>query len=346
MSILTEKTTPVIATRGRSFRKFALKLRVSGVLAFLGIIGFVFSLLTQQFLTVQNATAIASNAAILSIVAAAQAIVLLTRNVDVSVGSIMGFTAYLTADYAAHHPNVGAELVLLALVIGLSLGIINGLLVAYARVSSLIATLATMSLYRGFTYMYARGQEVTSNKLPRWMLHSVDLRFSGIPLLVIICVLVVWLVAIFLRHYPIGRRIYAVGSNPLASVFYGLRIERVVLLAYGLSGLLCGFAGLLYAARVGTVTVILASGWEMSSLAAAVIGGVSVTGGSGTVIGAALGALVLATIDNGLVLLGIPEFWRMFIQGSSIVAAAAVDVFIAYRIRMALQGQRFDRRTR
>ena len=237
------------------------------------------------------------------------------------------------------------SLVLLALVIGLGLGTINGLLVAYGRVSSLIATLATMSLYRGFTYMYAHGQEVTSNKLPRWMLHSVDLRFWGIPLLVVVCILVVTLVATFLRHYPIGRRIYAVGSNPLASVFYGLRIQRVVLLGvWTQAGCSCGFAGLLYAARVGTVTVILASGWEMSSLAAAVIGGVSVTGGSGTVIGAALGALVLATIDNGLVLLGIPEFWRMFIQGSSIVAAAAVDVFIGVRIRKALQGQRFGRR--
>lgn len=344
MSLLAEKNTPTVAVQRRGFSEFALRLRVSGVLAFLFLVGLVFSLLTPQFFTVQNATAIASNAAILSIVAAAQAIVLLTRNVDVSVGSMMGFTAYLTADYASRHPNVGAELVLLALVIGLGLGMINGLLVAYGRVSSLIATLATMSLYRGFTYMYAHGQEVTSNKLPKWMLHSVDLRVWGIPALVIVCIFVVVLVAIFLRHYPIGRRIYAVGSNPLATVFYGLRIQRVVLLAYGLSGLLCGFAGLLYAARVGTVTVILASGWEMSSLAAAVIGGVSVTGGSGTVIGAALGALVLATIDNGLVLLGIPEFWRMFIQGSSIVAAAAVDVFIGARIRKSLQGQRFGRR--
>jgi rhamnose transport system permease protein len=344
MSLSSERKAPAVGVERRRFSEFALRLRVSGVLAFLLIIGLIFSLLTPQFFTAQNASAIASNAAILSVVAAAQAIVLLTRNVDVSVGSMMGFAAYLSADYAAHHPNVGPELVLLALLIGLGLGIINGLLVAYGRVSSLIATLATMSLYRGWTYMYARGQEVTSNKLPRWMLQSVDLRLWGFPMLVIVCILVVVLVSIFLRHYPIGRRIYAVGSNPLASVFYGLRIQRVVLLAYGLSGLLCGFAGLLYAARVGTVTVILASGWEMSSLAAAVIGGVSVTGGSGTVIGAALGALVLATIDNGLVLLGIPEFWRMFIQGSSIVAAAGVDVFIGARIRKSLQGQRFERR--
>ncbi|MBV8816774.1 MAG: ABC transporter permease, partial [Acidobacteriaceae bacterium] len=296
--------------------------------------------LSPRFLTVQNASVIASNAAILAIVASAQAIVLLTRNVDVSVGSIMGFAAYLTSDYAAHHPQAGAELVLMALFIGIGLGFLNGLLVAYGRVSSLIATLATMSLYRGFTYIYARGQEITSSKLPRWMLTSVDLRIGGIPALIMLCVLVVLAVSVFLRHYPLGRRIYAVGSNSVASVFYGLRVERIVLLAYILSGLLCGFAGLLYAARIGTVTVVLASGWEMSSLAAAVIGGVSVTGGSGTVIGAALGALVLATIDNGLVLLGIPEFWRMFVQGSSIVAAAAVDVFIAFRIRKSLQGQR------
>jgi rhamnose transport system permease protein len=344
MTIVTEKTMPAMATGRRSFSRFALKLRVSGVLVFLLLIGLIFSLLARQFLTAQNATAIASNAAILSVVAAAQAIVLLTRNVDVSVGSIMGFTAYLAADYAARHPGVGVELVAMALLIGLALGLVNGILVAYGRVSSLIATLATMSLYRGFTYIYARGQEVTSNKLPSWMPYLADARIFGIPLLVVICALVVVVVATFLRHYPIGRRIYAVGSNPLASLFYGLRIERVVLLAYGLSGLLCGFAGLLYAARVGTVTVVLASGWEMSSLAAAVIGGVSVTGGSGTVIGAALGALVLATIDNGLVLLGIPEFWRMFIQGSSIVAAAAADIFIAYRIRTALQGEHSGRR--
>jgi rhamnose transport system permease protein len=343
MSQLTKEATLPFTVQRRTFSELVLKIRVSGVLAFLLILSVIFSLLTARFFTVQNVTVIASNAAILAIVASAQALVLLTRNVDVSVGSMMGFTAYLTADYAARHPGVGVELVLMALVIGLVLGIINGLLVAYGKVSSLIATLATMSLYRGFTYIYAHGQEVTSNKLPRWMLNSVDLRIGGIPALVVLCILIVAAVAIFLRDYPLGRQIYAVGSNPLASVFYGLRTQRIILLAYGLSGLLCGFAGLLYAARVGTVTVILASGWEMASLAAAVIGGVSVAGGSGTVIGAALGALVLATVDNGLVLLGIPEFWRMFVQGSSIVAAAAVDVFIGLKIRESLQRRRFGR---
>jgi rhamnose transport system permease protein len=325
----------------RDFGAIALRLRVSGVLTFIVLLGLAFSLLSSRFLTPQNLSVIASNAAILAIVAAAQAVVLLTRNLDVSVGSIMGFAAYLAADFAAQHPNAGPAIVVIALALGFVLGAINGLIVAYAKVSPLIATLGTMSLYRGLTYLYAHGQEVTSNKLPHWMLASIDYRIGGVPALVALSAIVVAIIATFLRYFPFGRRLYAVGSNPLAAVFYGLRTERVVLFAYSLCGLLCGFAGLLYAARVGTVTVVLASGWELSSLAAAVIGGVSVAGGSGTVVGAALGALILASIDNGLVLLGVAEFWRMFIQGTAIIAAVAVDSLIGGHVVKSLARQRF-----
>jgi rhamnose transport system permease protein len=331
------------SSRRQGFGRFALRIRVSGVLVFLIVVGTLFSLLSKQFLTTQNLTVIASNAAILAIVASAQALALLTRNVDVSVGSIMGLTAYIASDYLSHNQNAGLQLLFLALALGTLLGAINGLLVAYGKVSSLIATLATMSLYRGATYLYAHGQEIASNKLPRWLQTSVDYRLAGIPLLVMVSMVVVALVAHFLRAYPLGRRIYAVGSSTAASDFYGLRPNRIILLAYSILGLLCGLAGLLYAARIGTVTVVLASGWEMSSLAAAVIGGVSVAGGSGSVVGAALGAVVLATIDNGLVLLGIPEFWRMFIQGSSIVAAALADVSIASGIGKSLLRRRLGK---
>jgi rhamnose transport system permease protein len=335
-----DSATVPIGTPRRGFGKLALKFRVGGVLVFLAILAAIFSILSQQFLTAQNLSAIVANAAILAIVAAAQAVVLITRNVDVSVGSMMGFAAYLTADFAANHPGVGPILIVMPLVIGMGLGAINGLLVAYGQVSSLIATLGTMSLYRGMTYIYAAGQEVTSNRLPRWMIEMVDMRIGVIPILAIISVVIVALLAIFLRYYPIGRRIYAVGSNPVASAYFGLRTERIVFLAFVISGALCGLAGFLYAARVGTVTVILASGWELSSLAAAVIGGVSVTGGSGTVAGAAIGAVVLATIDNGLVLLRVPEFWRMFIQGTAIIGAATADVLIGLQIRKSLQARR------
>jgi len=337
-------STDIASPPRRSLADLALRLRLSGVVVFLVLLGTVFAALSPQFLSWQNFGVITSNAAILAIVAAAQATVLLTRNLDVSVGSIMGFSAYLSADYAASHPGVGVELLFIALALGGALGLINGLIVAYAKVSPLIATLGTMSLFRGATYIYAHGQEITSSKLPRWMLSAVDLRLAGLSSLVLVAIVVVAGLALFLRFIPLGRRVYAVGSNPLASVFYGLRTERVVLFAYVLAGVMCGFAGLLYAARVGTVTVVLASGWELTSLASAVLGGVSVTGGSGSVIGAALGAVVLSCIDNGLVLLRIPEFWRMFVQGAAIILAVSVDVFISVRIRRSLRRQRFGGR--
>jgi rhamnose transport system permease protein len=324
---------------------FVLRMREIGVLAFLVLLGVLFSALTTRFWSIQNLTTVASSAAILAIAACAQGVVLLTRNLDVSVGSIMGFAGYLTADFAANHPGLAPILiVLLPLAIGGGLGLANGLLVAYGKVPALIATLGTMSLYRGLIYIYAHGQEVTSSRLPSWMLTAVDARVGGLPVLVVVAAVMVAVVAIFLSRFPTGRRIYAVGSNPIASFFFGLRAERIVLLAYVLSGVLCGAAGFLYAARVGTVTVVLASGWEMSSLAAAVIGGISVSGGFGTVLGAALGAVALATIDNGLVLLAVAEFWRMFIQGVAIVAAVAADALIAASLRRAVTARRSARR--
>lgn len=338
---MSMETSAAPKPQPRSLMRVALRLREAGVLGFLVVLGVVFALLNDRFLTIQNLTTVASAASILAIAACAQAIVLLTRNLDVSVGSMMGLVAYLTADYAANHPAITPyELVLIPVAIGSLLGLINGLLVAVGKVPALIATLGTMSLYRGFTYIYAHGQEVTSSRVPRWMLTSVDARVAGFPLIVVVAAVIVVLVAWFLHSFPLGRRIYAVGSNQIAAWFFGLRTERVVVFAYVACGFLCGIAGLLYAARVGTVTVVLATGWEMSSLAAAVIGGVSVSGGLGTVIGAALGAVVLSTIDNGLVLLGVPEFWRMFIQGSAIVAAVAVDAMIAAGIRQSLGRRR------
>ena len=195
----------------RRFGEVALRLRVSGVVAFIFILAVIFAMLSPRFLTGQNLGVIASNASILAIVASAQAVVLLTRNLDVSVGSIMGLSAYITAEYAAGHPGVGLELGPMALALGLVLGAANGLIVAYGKISPLIATLGTMSLYRGFTFMYAHGEDVTFGKLPQWLLKSVDLRAAGIPIIAIFSAVVVALLAVFLRQFPLGRRIYAVG---------------------------------------------------------------------------------------------------------------------------------------
>jgi rhamnose transport system permease protein len=323
--------------------ELALRVRVLGVSAFMLLLATVFAIATPRFLSVENLLVVAFNAAILAIVAVAVSVVLITRNLDLSVGSIMGLAGYLWADWTATIPDLAPGLVLVPLAVGAVCGLINGMLVSYGRLPSIIVTLGTLSIFRGITYIYAGGQQVTSNEIPKWMLDAVDARLQGIPALVIAAAIITALVALALQQTPLGRQIYAVGSSAAASFFYGLRTQRIVVAAYVATGLLAGLAGLLYAARVGTVTVVLADGWELTALAAAVIGGVSVLGGSGSVVGAALGAVVLAMIDNGLVLLGVPEFWRMFLAGSAIVGAVTVDVVIERRIRRVFKTMHGER---
>lgn len=313
--------------------KNALRLRVVSVFLSFIAVAAVFSATTENFLTLQNIKIIAFNAALLTIVACAEAMVVLTRNLDVSVGSIIGLSGYVAAKFAAAFPNAGALIVLVAVVIGLGLGLLNGLTVSYGRVPSIVATLGTLSIFRGITYILGRGIEVPSGDLPKWMIRGADATVAGVPLIVILAVLLVLILTFLLRNVPLFRRVYAVGSNPAAAVFYGLRANRVVLFAYAVCGALVGLAAFLYVSRVGTITVNLGRDWEMTALAAVVLGGVSTTGGSGNLLGVLFGALILSSIDNGLVLARAPEFWRMFIQGTAIVAAIALDAGIERRIQ-------------
>lgn len=313
--------------------KNALRLRVVSVFLSFIAVAAVFSATTENFLTLQNIKIIAFNAALLTIVACAEAMVVLTRNLDVSVGSIIGLSGYVAAKFAAAFPNAGALIVLVAVVIGLALGLINGLTVSYGRVPSIVATLGTLSIFRGITYILGRGIEVPSGDLPKWMIRGADATVAGVPLIVILAILLVLILTFLLRNVPLFRRVYAVGSNPAAAVFYGLRANRVVLFAYAVCGALVGLAAFLYVSRVGTITVNLGRDWEMTALAAVVLGGVSTTGGSGNLLGVLFGALILSSIDNGLVLARAPEFWRMFIQGTAIVAAIALDAGIERRIQ-------------
>ncbi len=310
-----------------------LRLRVVSVfLSFLIVIA-IFGFTTDNFFTLQNMKIIAFNAALLTIIACAEALVVLTRNLDVSVGSIIGLAGYAAAKLAQAFPHSGIIIILFAVLIGLAMGIINGLIVAYGRVPSIVATLGTLSIFRGITYIIGHGVEVPSGDLPQWMIKSADATILGIPFIVLIAIAIVIVLSYLLSNIPLFRRIYAIGSNPDAAIFYGLRANRVILLAYSFAGALVGLAAFLYISRVGTITVNLGRDWEMTALAAVVLGGVSTTGGSGSLFGVLFGALILSSIDNGLVLARAPEFWRMFIQGTAIVVAIALDAGIERRIQ-------------
>jgi rhamnose transport system permease protein len=310
-----------------------LRLRLISVFLSFLVLFVVFSFTSENFFNFQNLKVIAFNASLLTIVACASAIVVLTRNLDLSVGSILGLAGYLVAKFATAFPHSGPMIIFIGIAVGIVLGLLNGLAIAYGKIPSIVATLGTMAIYRGLTIIIGRGIEVPSGNLPQWMIRSADLTIFNVPLVVVLAIVVVFILAFLLNNLPIFRRVYAVGSNPEAAVFYGLRSRRVVLFAYAVCGGLCGLASFLYVSRVGTITVNLGRGWETTALAAVVIGGVSMTGGSGNIIGAFLGALILSTIDNGLVLARAPEFWRMFIQGLAIVGAVLLDAMIERRIQ-------------
>ena len=265
-----------------------LQNRALGVGAFLGLLALFFAGLAPNFATVANLNTIVLNATILVVVACAEAIVVITRNYDLSVGSTVALASYVGLDVIRLFPQAGPVLILVPVAIGALCGVVNGLLVAYGRLPSVIATLGTLSIFRGLAFVYANGRQINAQDLPAWVGGTASSHVFGVSTLVIVAVAVVRRHSLHARAMlRFGRQIYAIGSNPEAAVFYGLNARAVVFRAYVVTGTLTGLAAYLFAARSSWIVPYLAQGLELTALAAVVIGGVSVLGGSGTVVGAA-----------------------------------------------------------
>ncbi|MCT2225389.1 ABC transporter permease [Microbacterium paraoxydans] len=274
---------------------------------------------------------------ILVLVAVGQAIVLITRNVDLSVGSVMGLTAYLTGRLFIDIPGIPIVLVVVAaVVLGALLGLVNGALVAYAKVPAMVITLGTLYAYRGINVLWTGSDRVNASDMPRDFLALGTGQLLGIPILAIVAVLVLAVAAWYMKNTRGGREFYAIGSDPAAAELYGLRVTRRVLTAFVLSGALAGLAGVFYAARYGTINSQAGAGWELDAVGAAVIGGVAITGGIGSVWGAAIGAVLLLTINRALPILGIPDFWQRAVVGLLIIGAIVLDRVLAVRQRRRL----------
>lgn len=316
------------------------RLRELSLVAIIVVAALFFSLLVDDYLSGSFFTRVTTSVAITAVLAAAQTVVILTRNIDLSVGSVVGVTAYVTGDYVATHQGTAPALAVgLAIAIGCGLGLLNGVLVAFARVPSIIVTLGTLAIYRTWLIDYAEAQTITAGSLPQWVvdlptktlvsLGDLDIR-AAFAVAVVLALLLQWALATL----KWGRWIYAVGSNPEAARQAGLPVASVTLGAFVLSGALAGLAGFMFLARFGNVTVAAGQGLELASVAAAVVGGVSILGGSGTLVGALLGAVLIDMLD--LSLLRVPqvsEFWRDAILGGLILAAVAVDVTVGRRLR-------------
>jgi rhamnose transport system permease protein len=258
--------------------------------------------------------------------------VIITRNVDLSVGSIVGLTAYLTGRMFVDIPGIPLIGVFIGgVLLGGFLGLINGALVAFARVPALVITLGTLYIYRGINVAWAGGDRINASDLPKEFRALGTDRILGIPILTIIAAVVLIAAAWYLRNLRSGRELYAIGSDPAAAHLYGLRVTRRVIAAFVVSGALSGLAGVLYAARYGTVSSAAGFGWELQAIGAAVIGGVAISGGVGTVWGAAIGAYLLLTINRALPILGIDDFWQRAVVGVLILGAIVLDRVLAAR---------------
>jgi rhamnose transport system permease protein len=264
--------------------------------------------------------------ALLLILAVGQTIVIITRNVDLSVGSTLGLAAYLTGKLFADHPDLPIPVVFLAgMAFGAALGLVNGVLVAWGKVPALVITLGTLYIYRGAFLTWAGSDRINASDLPRDFSRLGTQQVLSIPVLTIIAAVVLAVVGYVLHTARSGRELYAIGSDPDAAALYGLEVGRRVLLAFIASGALAGLAGVVYVARYGTVSSGAGSGIELQAVGAAVIGGVAIFGGSGTVWGAAIGAFLLVTINRALPILGISDFWQQAVVGGLILAAVALD---------------------
>jgi rhamnose transport system permease protein len=313
------------------------RLREFGILVALALVVVVVGVLAPRFLRLDNLSQILLSVSLVAIAATGQTVVVLTRNVDLSIGSMVGLVAFVTGDLLKQHTFGIPEAVLAGCVVGLGLGAFNGLIVTVGRVPAIVATLGTLNVYRGIDFFVAGGKEVSAIDLPHGYLGIATATVFGVPVLILFAAVIAAAAAYLLRYSRTGRGLYAIGSNPGAAETIGIPSQRLVFGAFVVSGLLCGVAGVLWGSRFGTVNAFAANGLELEVIAAVVVGGVNIFGGSGTVFGAMLGAILLGTIDNSLTLLRLSQFWLQAIDGAVILLAVGADATIRGYVQRILQ---------
>lgn len=322
------------------------------VLVIVGLIIF-FATQVDSYLTGRTFTRITTTLPIVAIVAVGQVLVVLTRNIDLSVGSQVGLVALTLGTIMRDMDNFVAPIqdaftllgpvLLIAIGMGLGavMGAINGSIVAYGRVPAIITTLATLAIFRVVTIEVAEARTITTTGFPEWLTTfaaSNIFEIEGVDIRVIfgLTLLVVALGQLVLRYLPYGRRLYAIGSNPDAARTAGLPVQRDVFWAFVGCGALAGLAGFVFLARFGNVTVIAAQGLELQVVAAVVVGGVNIFGGSGSMIGAFLGVVLITLLQQSLTRwIGISDFMRDFLLGALILTAVASDKILLGRMQEA-----------
>ncbi|MEH1843587.1 MAG: ribose ABC transporter permease [Nostoc sp.] len=306
----------------RNQKSISTLLEVAGILPILVIICILFAFLSPNFLTGGNIVNILRQASINIVLATGMTFVILTGGIDLSVGSILAVSA-VVALLVSLLPALGWAAVPAALLAGLFLGLLNGALITFLDVPPFIVTLGSLTALRGVAYLIAKGTTLINRDIDfAWVGNSY---VGPLPWLVIIALLTVIASWFVLRQTVLGVQIYAVGGNERAARLTGIKVNRVLLFVYGISGLLAGLAGIMSASRLYSASGLLGQGYELDAIAAVILGGTSFTGGIGTIGGTLLGALIIAILNNGLTLLNLSYFWQLVVKGLVIILAVMID---------------------
>ncbi len=306
--------------------------RELGLLIFIIVLSAIFQLRNPKFLSIANIKDLLANTAILSILAVGMMMVIITRGIDLSIGSTMALSGMITSLTVSAHPDISpfASLVQ-GMAIGLAAGLVIGVLVAYFKILPIIATLGLMNILRGMTYLISKGKWVSAYQMSAGFKNLSTGTTLGINNLILFAIVIYILYTYFINQTRTGRYIYAVGSSPDTAELIGIKRTRIVLLVYALMGLLAGLAGVLWVSKFASAQGDTAVGYEMNVIAATVLGGVSVAGGRGKVSGIILGSILFGILANALPLINISPFWQQFIQGLVILAAIMSNVLLQRR---------------
>ena len=330
-------TDPTAKRKGGNLIQSISNQRETTIIIVIILVSIVVSLATPYFLTKENFNDIFINISILSIVAIGQMMVIITSGIDLSVASVIGFSAMTVGLIIRDYPTIHPLLTLpMGILIGMTLGAINGLLITKGRVPAIITTLSTMGIYRGAILIISKGKWVNTYELPADFVQMTRATFLGIPNLVWFAAIVAILAYYFVGHTRPGRAIYTIGGNLVGAKMAGIRTEKVLLSVYTISGSLAGLAGTLWVSRQAAAWNDTALGFELQTVAACVLGGVNIMGGTGTIPGVLLGALLLGVVNVSVRLVDISPFWETAFYGAVILIAVVADALISRRIQRTL----------
>ena len=285
------------------------------------------TIINSNFLTANNLLNLLLQVTSNALIAFGMTFVILTGGIDLSVGSILALSSALTAGLLGSGMPVTLA-ILISLILGCILGMMNGLLISYGKLAPFIVTLATMTIFRGATLVYTNGNPITKGLSDTFLFQFLGQGYIvGIPFPVIIMFIVFIVLYVLLHKTAFGKSVYAIGGNEKAAYISGVKLNKVKIIIYSISGIMASISGLIITSRLSSAQPTAGASYEMDAIAAVVLGGTSLSGGKGRILGTLIGALIIGVLNNGLNIIGVSAFWQQVVKGVVILIAVLIDRF-------------------